>query len=139
MIDFNESDFFIKDIKADGKFSEKTRYKYRVFGLQLASSPVVYISYDTELDEDMESFNQRLDNLKEFLKTHKIILDVDNDVDENSGLISIGLRKDLRENVPLASAILNTIIHCLDGALALDKFEKVKMPVFLDTNNMEPE
>jgi hypothetical protein len=131
MIDFNENDTNLTKVRSESKlFNLITRLKYRVYGLRQQNNPAVHIEYHHNRVD--EHFKERLAVLMEFLKANGIGAEFYCQSD-NSNRIDIGLRKDLRlfvnENGKpmLASAILSTIIYCLEGRIDIDQLKKFKL------------
>jgi hypothetical protein len=107
-----------------------TRYKYRIYGLRQSDNPAVLIEY--HYDRADAKFGERVSALTEFLKDNGIELNSYSESD-TPNKIDIGLRKDLRafvnknEKPMLASAILSTVVYCLEGRIDLDQLKKFKL------------
>ena len=130
MIEFNETDFNLVSIKRESKlFNLVTRYKYRVYGLRQVNNPPISIEYDSYKHD--ESLHNKIEALESFFKFNKIEVSIYGNAD--SPRIDIGLRKDLRAFVNkndkplLASAILSTIIYCLEGRSDLEQLKTFKL------------
>ena len=131
MIDFNENDFQLTKIRSESKlFNLLTRFKYRVYGLRQEENPAVLIEY--HYDRVDEHFKDKIAALIEFLKANGIDAESYSESD-TPNKIDIGLRRDLRAFVNkngkpmLASAILSTVIYCLEGRIDLDQLKKFKL------------
>jgi hypothetical protein len=119
MIDFNENDINMNQIKERGGFSSlKTKLEFRVFGLAQDDNPPIGINYNM----DKRPSNQIEDEITNFFRNNGLELAFDHKDDEK---IHIGLRRDVRENVDLSVALLKTIILNLDGGLELDNSFKI--------------
>lgn len=125
MITHNNNDINLTKIMEEGKLKTlSTISNYYIFGLRSDWPEAVKI----ELPRN-GILNKRVESLIKFLDLNKIshtIIYI-----TNSDEISIGLRRDLREMLIndkplLASAILSTIIYCLDGRLNLKKLSTYK-------------
>ena len=132
MVEFNENDFNLLKISGESKLGNLvTRFKYRVYGLkQEASSPIIIEYHYNHIDE---RFNERLEALKKFLKTHHLNIAVYHCA--NTKNIDIGLRRDLRavlnknDKPTFASGIISTIIYCLEGRIDLNELQRYKLSV----------
>jgi len=128
MIEFNDKDFQLVPIRRESKlFNLQTKVPYRVYGLKTEGNPLVHLSYNYDTVGD--DFDSHLENLVEFFENNGIEF-----VWESGGgtpKVCIGLRRDLRERVILCSSIVQTIIYCLEGRLAIKPNFKVKgLPKF---------
>jgi hypothetical protein len=129
MISFNTKDFNILRIKRESKLGNlETRYKYRVYGLRNEGNAPILVS----VDEDYISADWF--SLIRFFKLNNILLSVDYENhesdDKDKGLVSIGLRKDLREQPVLAAAILQAIVYHAEKRLVFKDFSVPGIPKF---------
>lgn len=131
MIDFNENDTNLTKVRSESKlFNLVTRYKYRVYGLRQPDNPAVLIEY--HYDRVDGQFKEKLSALMEFLKANGIEAENYSESD-NLNRVDVGLRKDLRTFVNkngkpmLASAILSTIIYCLEGRIDIEQLKKFRL------------
>lgn len=132
MIDFCENDYNLVAIRRESKmFNLASRYPYRVYGLRQENNPPILIEYNYERVDD--GFEDRLTVLVEFFKAHGIQVDTYSE-SEDGNKVFVGMRRDLREHVNkngkpiLASAIVSTIIYCLEGRIDVDALGKYKLP-----------
>lgn len=122
MIEFNGKDFQLTPIRRESKlFNLQTKVPYRVYGLKTEGNSPVHLSYNYDTVGD--DFDDHLSSLVDFFETNGIEF-----VWESGGgtpKVCIGLRRDLREQVILCSSIVQTIIYCLEGRLAIKPGFKV--------------
>lgn len=131
MIDFNENDFNLTKLKTESKLGTLlTRFKYRIYGLRQENNPAILIEYHhTRMDN---KFGEKVEALTAFLKANGIEVETYSESD-NINRIDVGMRRDLRGFVNkngkplLASAILSTIIYCLEGRIELEQLKKFKL------------
>ena len=131
MIDFNENDFNLTKLKTESKLGNLlTRFKYRIYGLRQENNPAILIEYHhTRMDS---KFGEKVEALTAFLKSNGIEIETYSESD-NTNRIDIGIRRDLRGFVNkngkplLASAILSTIVYCLEGRIELEQLKKFKL------------
>ena len=130
MIEFNEKDFQLDKIRRESKlFNLQTAQPFRVYGLRTKDNPLVHISYNYDTVD--ENFDDRLSVLVEFCKANNIELKWESG--GGTPKVCIGLRRDLRDHVMLCSALVQTIIYCLEGQLDINSGYKVKgIPAFPD-------
>jgi len=123
MIEFNDKDFQLATIRRESKlFNLQTKQPFRVYGLTRADNPPIHLSYNYDTVDD--EFEENMSVLVEFFKNNGIQF-----VWESGGgtpKICIGLRRDLRNHIVLCSSILQTIVYCLEGRLALKADYKIK-------------
>jgi hypothetical protein len=126
MINFNLRDFNIARIKRESKLGNlETRQEFRVYGLKNESNPPILINFDEHYAHFDDCWR-----VQDFLRGNNIQCEIEyeDNSDENvqdRPLISIGLRKDLREQVVLCAAILQTIIYSAENRLI---FRALKVP-----------
>lgn len=114
MITFNNNDYFIPSIRAEAKFHNLVVQKnFRVFGLRQEDNPPLLIRYGRDSIQE-----PKMANLHHVFK--KSDFDADFYRDYPKG-VSIGLRRDVRENVQFASALLQTIIYYIEGKIDVPK------------------
>ena len=118
MVKFNQCDYCMETIQRESKLLNlKTRYSYRVFGLQtLSTNPAVAIILRPGLPQPKK--------LSAFLTRNGIYAKCvrSKNATANSALdIKIGLRRDLRDKTNLCAACLQTVIYYLEGRLSLPK------------------
>ena len=122
-IEFNTKDFQMTVVRAESKLHNlQTKNPYRVYGLTRAGNPLVHISYNYDTVD--EEFDDNIQQLIEFFETNGIEF-----LWESGGgspKVCVGIRRDLRDNVLLTSAILQTIIYCLEGRLVIQPDHKIK-------------
>ncbi|MEK6881394.1 MAG: hypothetical protein AABY22_17355 [Nanoarchaeota archaeon] len=128
MIDFNENDYNITEIKKESKlFNLATKYSYRVYGLIKQNNPVIYIQYN------QYSLNLRepelLNQVEEFLHKNSLPVEIWNNRGQNNK-IGIGLRRDLRDHVVLSAAVIQTIIYGIEGRIDFDNRKIPGIPKF---------
>ena len=114
-IDFNTNDFNIVKIRRRSKLNDfEAEGNYRVFGLMDAGNPTITIQVP------YKQVN-RAKTLKKFFEKNNVCCHI-----SAGETTRIGLRKDLRRDVNLAAAILQTIIYFLERRLTLPK--KTELP-----------
>jgi hypothetical protein len=120
MISFNENDYFLPSIKAESKFNTLVVQKhYRVFGLKNQDNPPVIFRWgENALDES------KIGHLYLMFKRSGLPVDFYRDYPKG---ISVGLRRDVRENVPFASALLQTIVYYMENKIELPKDFRIPM------------
>lgn len=130
MIEFNEHDFNLTKVKRESKlFNLVTRFKYRVYGLRQNDNPAVLIEYHYDKVDD--KFKERLEVLCNFIRSNGI--EIETFSESETPRVDVGLRKDLRAFVNkngkpmLASAVLSTIIYCLENRIDLEQLKKFKL------------
>ena len=118
MITFNKEDYNLPEIEKQCKFEGKMKHSYEIFGACQEENPPIGIRYnvDKHRQHDVE------EDLKCFFRHNGIDVEMEHHNKEN---FLICLRKDIRENVLLASSLLQTIIYTLEGKLELDTDYKV--------------
>lgn len=123
MIEFSEKDFQMKPLRRESKlFNLQTKQPFRVYGLQKKGNPLIHLSYNYDtMDED---FEDNLGILIEFFENNGI--EFRHEGGSGTPKVCIGLRWDLRDRLLLCSSILQTIVYCLEGRLALNADYKVK-------------
>ena len=139
MISFNKQDDKMAEIARSARFfAALTKEDYRIYGLKknTTNKPILI-----EFSPSSDVYDTIKDNcaiLQKFFAANGIALyfgDLDtSDMDEESTdyKIYIGIRRDIRENVPLAVAILKTIVYFLEGKLVLTATSKLgDIPKFL--------
>lgn len=119
-VSYNEKDFNVPAIVgASGVLAAPTRYRYRVYGLKQKNNPAILIECRT--GGNVNAFAP----LVKFFNSNNIYCESGR-VDDENGRLFIGLRHDLRENDKLATAVLQTIIHHLEGKLKGNLDFKIK-------------
>jgi hypothetical protein len=128
MIEFSEKDFQLAKIRRESKlFNLQTAHAFRVYGLRTKGNPLVHISYNYDTVND--SFDDNMAKLVDFCKNNGIEMKWESG--DGTPKVCIGLRRDLRDHIMLCSAIVQTIIYCLEGQLDINDTYKVKgIPVF---------
>jgi hypothetical protein len=127
MISFNKNDYFLPSIEAESKFHTLAVQKhYRVFGLKNQDNPPVLIRYGPEAIEETKVMQ-----LHYVFKKSGLIADFYRDYPKG---LSIGLRRDVRENVPFAAALLQTIVYYLENKIDLPKTFRIPMVNKLERN-----
>lgn len=123
MVEFSEKDFQLGNIRRESKlFNLQTKHPYRVYGLRQKGNPLVHLSYNYDTVDD--DFDDNLSKLVEFFKTNNIQFVWESGGGTNK--VCIGIRRDLRDHIVLCSTIVQTIVYCLEGRLALKVDYKVK-------------
>lgn len=123
MIEFNEKDFQLRTIRRESKlFNLQTKQPFRVYGLTQKGNPVIHLSYNYDTVDD--EFETNIALLVEFFKNNGIQFQWESG--GGTAKVCVGLRRDLRDHVVLCSTILQTIVYCLEGRLALKADYKVK-------------
>lgn len=128
MISFNKKDDKIAEIAIQSQIiGILTNEDYRVYGLRLEGNPPVLLEYSGNSDvygalsrgsKRLEYFFDRLG-----IQLDHEILDETEEINESGAdyKVYIGLRRDIRDNVPLACAILKTIVFHLEDKLKIDE------------------
>lgn len=134
MIEFNLADFNMQKILDESRLANiLTKHKMRFFGLANPDNPPIYIGFKSGLDATAKK-------LQTFFQTNGIFCDVhrgEDDVLQTE--IAVGLRKDLRKDVVLSTAIIKTIVYTFEGRLEFDeKFKLSNIPKF-ETNEKKSE
>jgi hypothetical protein len=120
MIEFNNDDYHMKEIAKEAKlFNLLTRNKYRVFGLKQEGNPPITIRYNED-NHDIWSFEPPIRSF--FTKNG---MDVSFDYIEGDRSITIGLRRDVRKDLLLSAAIVQTIVYYGEKRLELNGTYKV--------------
>ena len=123
MIEFNEKDFQLGTIRKESKlFNLQTKNAFRVYGLRKTGNSLIHLSYNYDVVDD--EFDERLEKLVEFFKNNGIPFEWESG--GGTAKICIGLRRDLRDHTILAASILQTIVYCLEGRLAIKTDFKIK-------------
>jgi hypothetical protein len=126
MIEFNQKDINLVNIQnATGLLKVKLTGDYRVYGLKNADNPAVLLEYDPELisDKDVKS-------LTGFFVGNGIDF-VAQTIKDGKKKSYLGLRHDLRQEIDLSVAIINTIVYLLEGKMKVSKEDKIaKVPDF---------
>ena len=128
MIEFSEKDFQLAKIRRESKlFNLQTGQPFRVYGLRTKGNPLIHISYN--YDTVGENFDEHMAKLVDFCKNNGIELKWESG--GGTPKVCIGLRRDLRDHIMLCSAIVQTIVYCLEGQLDLNASYKIKgIPAF---------
>lgn len=126
MIQFNQKDENILEIEKLLKIGDfKTVNHYRVYGLKMEDNPPVLLEY-----EPKQIDAAKLKTLSAFFNGNGINFQFQV-VEPNKGKIYIGLRKDLRQELALCAAIVNTIVYFLEGKMKISDTDKIaKVPSF---------
>lgn len=125
MIEYNRNDYNVDEIEDLAKISKlKTRADYRVYGLLEDKNPPVLIEFNFNLFNNIIG-NYHRANLCRFFKYNGIRVRFTDDANTNKNLIWIGLRKDLRDDVQIATACVQTIVFYLEGKLNLEDSYKI--------------
>jgi hypothetical protein len=124
MIEYNENDFNMDRIDAiNFKMNGyKMAHPYWVYGLQQKSRPPVRVGVN---DKGAPNEAQQKE-LIEFFKTQDIELAIDQPEEAE---ITIGLRRDLRDDPRFAAAIVRTVIFFIEGKMTLNKEFKITSPL----------
>ena len=122
MVKFVEKDFNLPKIKIDTKlFNLRTIRNYSIYGLRQESRPPILI---TACQSILYAHKNKIQTIIDFFNTNGIkVMIQPSDEDENE--ISIGLRKDMRKQIFLASAAIQTIVYCLENKIKLSKKNKI--------------
>ena len=125
MVDIEKKDFHMADIfdmtRLDGIM---TKYKYRFHGLTNEDNPAIYIGYVSGLQDIAEK-------LKTFFAKNGFEIEVARgEEDVLTTDIRVGLRRDVRKHLPIAAAIIKTIVYAYEGRLDVDTDFKLKLPKF---------
>lgn len=114
MIKFKENDFYLSDIKREAKIATLAVQKsYRIFGLKNDNNPPLLLRINRQnIPED------RVALLVRVFKNSGLEVHCYRDYDKG---IAIGIRRDVREDVPYTSALIQTIIYYLEGRIDLPK------------------
>lgn len=122
MIEFNENDYNLPQIKSDSKlFNLMTMYPYRAYGLKKEANPLILLEFNSNIVD--QSFMDRLKDLDAFFTANGLDF-LAEDTEEGEKMF-IGLRKDLRKHVVLSSTILQTMVYCLEDRLNVKKDFKI--------------
>ena len=123
MVKFVEKDFNLPKIKIDTKlFNLRTIRNYSIYGLRQESRPPILI---TACQSILDTHKNKIQTIIDFFNTNGIRIIIQSDDDKNENEISIGLRKDIRKQVFLASAAIQTIVYCLENKIKLSKKNKI--------------
>jgi len=128
MIEFSEKDFQLAKIRRESKlFNLQTGQPFRVCGLRTKGNSLIHISYN--YDTVGENFDEHMAMLVDFCKNNNIELKWESGA--GTPKVCIGLRRDLRDHILLCSAILQTIVYCLEGQLNINGKERINgIPAF---------
>ena len=129
MIKFEENDYNLLKIRHESKLANMaTKVDYYIYGLTKTHNNRLIEIKNSCKDDNIETRSNLI--ISFFNKNGLGIVYSYNEYGENNE-IQIGLRKDLRQDVVLCSAILKTIIFALEGRLKLNKkFKLPPIPVF---------
>jgi hypothetical protein len=83
---------------------------------------LIHISYNYDTVGD--NFDDNMAKLVDFCKENNIELNWESG--GGTPKVCIGLRRDLRDHIILCSALVQTIVYCLEGQLDLNGSYKVK-------------
>lgn len=124
MIEYNENDFNMDRVDAiNFKMNGyKMTHPYWVYGLQQKNRPPVRIGVN---DKGVPNEAQQKE-LIEFFKGQEIEVVIDQPEEAE---VTIGVRRDLRENPRFAAAIVRTVIFFLEGKMSLSKEFKIESPI----------
>jgi hypothetical protein len=146
MIYFNQNDFNLPQIKEASKLrTALTKEDYRIYGLRQDDNPPILIEYCTCHDA-VSDLTIKCAKIEKFFKRNGLQVMVDSfdreDDDEPIDFkVYIGLRKDIRADIALSSAILQTIIYSLDDRITLDDNYTIppirKFPAYQDDESTE--
>jgi len=113
MTTFKECDYNLTKIRElSGLGDLKTKREYGVYGLKQQNNPLMILNLKPNV------FRHPRNQLKRFFRDHGLYLRVGREIPRDVHA-AIGLRRDLRGDVPLASACLQTIIYYLEGKMGL--------------------
>ena len=132
MIYFNKADDQMLDIKAKLNFhNQLTKEDFRVYGLRQADNPPILVEFSDGSDV-FKTIGEKCTVLEKFFAYNGIIMkrdilewDDQDDQDRVDYKIYIGIRRDIRENLPLTCAILKTIILYIDDKIELTATTKL--------------
>lgn len=124
MIDFNSKDFNLTQIRSESKMGNLiTKFPYRIFGIKQNRNYLVKIGFNSN-----RLTLRGLGILSNVLRENGIELKTDFAYTDSEEIV-IGLRRDIRKNVLFSSALLQTIIYCLEERLVLTRNTKLpKIP-----------
>lgn len=123
MINFNEKDYFITDIKQLCKFdAERFKHKYRVYGLRKEGNPLIKISYPCSNSIDFNAISN-------FLSINNIDVRWDED-DYLTKTFKIGVRLDLREATKFCSCLIKTLVYSIEGRVNVFGYRVQDRPTF---------
>ena len=140
MIYFNKNDYCIPEIRRRANLQKAlTKEDYYVYGLKsMAGNPPILVEYPGDLDSAhfTNMLKSKCTTLQSFFENHgvamhKFVYPQDEAIDDDGHIeppdykIYIGLRRDLRENIPMACAVLKTIIFFCDGKLKITANTKI--------------
>ena len=123
MIYYNLKDDNMPNIQQTaGIDSLLTKEDFKIYGLRQNDNPPILIEYSDESDVSSDLY-RKCQTLKDFFSRHGIVfksdvLEENNERDDDEAIdykIYIGLRRDIRDNIPLTIAIMKTIIFFIDG------------------------
>ena len=127
-IHFNRHDHNLAAIRLEAKLTNPhrtTRYQYRIYGLKNVSteSPLCD-NYPVEIEAGNDVARSLVNELIAFFASNHLSIRAGDANDDWPGYsdysVYIGLRRDLRENVPFAARVLSTIIQRMEGRLKID-------------------
>jgi hypothetical protein len=123
MISFNKKDDKMSEIAKQSQISGAvTKEDYRVYGLRNENNAPILIEYSSNSDVYNEVY-RKCCMLRTFFNRHGIALEhaeIEHEEDNTDYKIYIGIRRDIRNDAPLACAILKTIVYYLDDKLKIE-------------------
>jgi hypothetical protein len=126
MISFNTDDTNMLAIANKATlFDLMGRFGYRVYGLKQEARPLIQISVGKWYKGD------RLTQIRAFLKRNGLPCEITVNRLKKNRVFHIGLRRDLREFVPLSARVIQTIVYFLEEKIELKpSFRIENLPKF---------
>lgn len=129
-------DFRIKECCENFGHNEiSTRLDYSVFGIRYCQCPALFLVYPNNFSKE------KIRIIEEWVNLNNIEYDCDYSQDVHNRTIcpekhvSIGIRRDVRENIDLTSTIILSVICFAEGVW--ENCEKIKdLPTYPKTNNL---
>jgi hypothetical protein len=114
MVNFNKKDDNMEQIaNATGMLNLSTKNEYRIYGLaNELNPPILFSAQENIVNAEQEK------TIAGFLATNGIDCATE-DVEANNNKIYIGLRRDVRNNILLASNLIQTFVYFLEGRVEL--------------------
>src|SRR5579859_3233220 len=124
MISFNKKDEKMGEIAKLSKIvGALTKEDYRVYGLRNSNNPPILIEY-SEHSDVYDKLDSKCTKLDAFFKKNGIDITFgpleDETEDGTDYKVYIGLRRDVRNDLPLTCALLKTIIYFIEDKIEIE-------------------
>lgn len=141
MIQFNTRDINMLKIQELSKLCElKSKLNYRFFGLKThdehgdQNSLIHFLYYEYSLNDKQ---CERIELVRNLLTNNRLSVTADSFVDDGN-CMRIGLRRDLRDNIEVASKFCKTIVYGIEGILKFKETDSLMLniPIEFVTENI---